>query len=168
MRQRHSPRTAALDDQIKHSLSSLEKWWLTVLDRGFVWKSRHGLKYFAQWHEFAPTELLFDSYLQWAQETREKHTMTREQLGAFMTSVYPKKRPSGSYVIGEVPLLDGPGGNEVIEQSRPAGYELRALTPARNAFSKKLCLDFGWGMGDMDPVRVKKSSVKALSGDSVG
>jgi hypothetical protein len=57
------PQTAALTDQKRHSLDSLHRWWLSVLQRGFVWRSRHGAAMFTHWEDFVTTELLYRSYL---------------------------------------------------------------------------------------------------------
>lgn len=67
---RQAPQTEALLVQKTLSLSSLERWWLAVLERGFLWKSRHGANYFRGWKTFYATELLHRSYLQWCQENR--------------------------------------------------------------------------------------------------
>ena len=37
-----------------------EAWWMDVLHRGYVWKSKHGLEdYFSEWREVEPTEIVF-------------------------------------------------------------------------------------------------------------
>ena len=55
---RDIPDSKALAEQKKHSLDSIDRWWLAVLERGFVWRSRHGLPVFNAWHEFVSTEPL--------------------------------------------------------------------------------------------------------------
>jgi hypothetical protein len=40
------PQTEALKVQKALSLNSVEQWWLDILSRGFLWKSRHGADYF--------------------------------------------------------------------------------------------------------------------------
>ena len=65
------PRHPELAEQKLHSLATSHyRWWLTVLARGFVWRSRHGHSDFRQWDEFVTTELLTRSYAQWCQENR--------------------------------------------------------------------------------------------------
>lgn len=140
---RSVPRTSALDDQKRHSLSSLEKWFRDVLDRGYLWRSHRGNDHFTQWRGFESTELLYDSYRQWAQETREKKTATREQLGVFLSSMYAQKRPSGACVIREVPIDDGKGDG-MVRKERPMGYDLGDLASARKAFCDRVGLCFGW------------------------
>ena len=41
---RDVPPTAALQAQKALSLTSLPRWWMAVLARGFLWKSRHGAR----------------------------------------------------------------------------------------------------------------------------
>src|SRR5712672_3625362 len=85
---RDVPNTAALTEQKLHSLDTLHKWWLAVLERGFLWKARHGAAVFTEWSEFYTTELLFRSYLQWCGENRISYPMSRVLLGKMMTEIY--------------------------------------------------------------------------------
>jgi hypothetical protein len=62
---RDVPQTAALQAQKALSLTSLQRWWMAVLARRFLWKSRYGAPWFGAWHDFYTTELLMRSYLQW-------------------------------------------------------------------------------------------------------
>jgi hypothetical protein len=123
---RDIPGSQALADQKKHSLDTLDRWWLAVLERGFVWRSRHGLPVFGEWQEFVSTELLNRAYLQWCSENRVQRPMTRVQLGARMTEVYTPKRPDGSGIIGEVEVATRTdlgtsliAGDLVIKVARP-------------------------------------------------
>jgi hypothetical protein len=135
---RDVPQTEALAEQKKHSLDTLDRWWLTALERGFVWKSRHGLKAFAGWTAdgFCSTELLHRSYLQWCGDNRVARPMTRVELGARMVSIYQKKRPEGDHIIGEVESAT-PGFLEhslLVKVSRPHGYQVGTLDEARAKF----------------------------------
>ena len=136
---RDFPVTEALLDQKKHSLDSLDRWWLAVLERGFVWRSRYGLPIFGAWHCFCSTELLYRSYQQWCSDTRTTWQMSRAQLGARMTTMYEAHRPNSDEMIGEVDTAP-PGCIEdrlVIRQWRPSGYKLGELGAARSAFAKQ-------------------------------
>jgi len=61
---RDIPDTEELRTQKPLSLSSLDRWWLTVLHRGYLYESRHGAPWFRDWHAFYSTDLLTNSYLQ--------------------------------------------------------------------------------------------------------
>jgi Family of unknown function (DUF5906)/Primase C terminal 2 (PriCT-2) len=103
---RQIPQTEGLKVQQSLSLSSLERWWLTVLERGFVWKSRHGAPWFSDWHEFFTTELLERSYHEWCNENRTLERKSRMQLGMFMTKLYVHSRPSLPHPVYEIDVID--------------------------------------------------------------
>jgi hypothetical protein len=152
---RQVPQTEALKIQKTLSLTSLERWWLAVLSRGFLWKSRHGAKYFRNWHPFYTTELLNRSYLQWCQESRPFDRKSREELGRFMTTIYSPRRPrQGSHPVYELDSIDG----EVIKtgkpldqasivcQDRPHGYRVGELEEARVRFTEICDVLTEWGL----------------------
>jgi hypothetical protein len=91
---RDFPSTEALAEQKKHSLDSLQRWWAAVLERGFLYQTRHGIPWFKQWHDFYTTELLWQSYTQWCNTARPFDRKSRVQLGAMMNSLYPPSRPA--------------------------------------------------------------------------
>jgi Family of unknown function (DUF5906) len=103
---RDFPQTQALAEQKRHSIDSLHRWWLAVLERGFLWKSRHGAKVFREWQEIYSTELLFRSYLQWCDETRPYDGKSRVQLGEMMTRIYKATRPRKTLPIYELDSID--------------------------------------------------------------
>jgi hypothetical protein len=140
------PQTAALQNQKLLNLNSLEKWWHDVLDRGFVWRSRHGIEYFTQWQTFVPTELLHQSYLQWAGENKNPKPMSRERLGAMMKEMeYDRHRPAGSCVVSEVEHVDPDSGESMMKQDRPQGYWVGTLAEARQKFCTHTTLELKWG-----------------------
>ena len=149
---RQVPQTEALADQKRLSLDSLHRWWLSVLQRGFVFRSRHGAPLFTNWDDFVTTELLHRSYLQWCAETRESRTMSREQLGAFMKGPYKSSRRTKPYPIYEIEVWDaGPNGEfkPAVLAANQHGYTVGLLDAARVAFIEKTKLTFDWG--DDDP-----------------
>jgi hypothetical protein len=103
---RDVPNTAALNDQKLHSLDTLHKWWLAVLERGFLWKSRHGAAVFRDWSEFYTTELLSRSYLQWCGENRVSYPMSRVQLGKMMAEIYQSSRPRQDNPVYELDVIN--------------------------------------------------------------
>jgi hypothetical protein len=147
---RQIPQTEALADQKRHSLDSLHRWWLAVLQRGFVWHSRHGSMAFIPWSDFVATELLHRSYLQWCAETRESRPMSREQLGGMMKGLYKNCRPRGFHPIYEVEVIGPDEKKPAVEQERPPGYSVGTLGKARAAFSEKTKLAFDWGGEALD------------------
>jgi hypothetical protein len=132
---RDIPSTDALLDQKIRSLDSLDRWWLDVLDRGFVWKSRHGVAHFAEWTDngFYSTDLLHASYLQWCATNRIGYAASREALGARMTKMYQASRASGREIIGETETTTK-HDNPVVRKNRPTGYTVDTLENARKQF----------------------------------
>ena len=72
------PVTEGLQRQRKLSLPTTEGWWLDCLERGYVFRSRLGLEAeFAKWHNKVTTELLLDSYLEFAKSCGERRPLAR-------------------------------------------------------------------------------------------
>jgi hypothetical protein len=157
------PQTSGLTKQKTLSLDSAERWWLAVLARGFVWKSRYGAPYFQRWHEFYSTELLHRSYVQWCQENRPRDPKRREEIGRLLTKIYQSSRPRGEYPVYEVDAVDlrqteshytsdgllvkGKPLDEIaiVMQERTPGYYLGNLDQARHQFTEKYTdLDKEW------------------------
>jgi hypothetical protein len=133
------PTTPELAEQKIHSFNTLQRWWLTVLDRGFVWKSRYGHPDFLRWDDFVSTELLVRSYQQWCSDNRATPE-PRTMLGKFLTQSYRPMRPRSSaqgYPVYEADSIIGPKRPDpVVRQDRPYGYRLGSLDTARAAFIK--------------------------------
>jgi hypothetical protein len=131
------PKTEALAAQHRRSLDSLDRWWLTILERGFVWRSRFGLDAFATWYEFSTTEFLHRSYLQWCADTRVSRPAGRVDLGIRMSEMYEATRPRGDQIIGELDTWPtGLTGDRLVIKSRDRlpGYTLNSLEEARTRF----------------------------------
>jgi hypothetical protein len=137
---RDIPKTAALRTQKTLSLGSLERWWLAVLSREFLWKSRHGTPWFRDWHEFYTTELLERSYLQWCDQARPYDRKNRVQLGAFFTKVYQSKRPREAHPVYEIESVRLKPDDElrdydaIFSQDHPHGYQVGDIAAARARF----------------------------------
>ena len=132
------PATAELSEQKIHSLDTLHRWWIAVLDRGFVWRSRYGHQDFLAWHDFVSTELLNQSYRQWCADNRVTYPEHREALGTFLAKFYPARRPRGAYPIYEAESVDRDTPEPVVRQVRPHGYALGDLDTARRTFRDTL------------------------------
>jgi hypothetical protein len=147
---RRVPGTTALDDQKKLSLLPELQWWHDVLARGYVYRSKYGLEnHFGQWHEWVSTEVLFDSYQDFAKSRHVRHPMPRVLFGKFMMNDMGCKpgRPRGNGgVTGEhqVRGYDGILRAETIMKDRPPGYYLGTLEEARQAFEVHTKLPFNW------------------------
>jgi hypothetical protein len=150
---RDIPHTEALAEQKALSLDSLDKWWLAVLERGFVWESRYGITDFLQWRPFASTLLLHKSYLQWCHRNRVTRPKDATQLGKRMTEMYQSARPWRHEIIGEVEAYSGNVEDElqVINQYRPHGYDVGDLSEARARFSEIRGVAVDWP--DEEPER---------------
>jgi hypothetical protein len=145
---RQVPQTEALADQKRHSLESLHAWWLAVLHRGFVYRSRHGAPMFTHWDDFVTTELLYRSYLQWCAETRASRPMSRIQLGVMMKGLYQSSRPSRLYPVYEIEDMALDEKKPAVLKPDQCGYSVGSLDEARTVFIKKTGIIFDWGSDD--------------------
>lgn len=160
---RDVPNTAALKTQKTLSLGSIERWWLAVLSRGFLWRSRHGAPWFGEWHDFYSTELLWRSYAQWCDEARPFDRKHREQLGKFFTNTHQASRPAGKHPVGEIDNIDMQRVRGVRDrfgvwieppeelddvaiayQKRPPGYDVGEFDDARARFLDLHEIDAPW------------------------
>jgi Family of unknown function (DUF5906) len=140
---RDFPQTPALAEQKRHSIDSLHCWWLAVLERRFLWKSRHGAPVFREWQETYTTELLHRSYLQWCDENRPYERKSRVQLGEMMTKIYIARRPRKPLPIYELDSIDRESikhgktldDASVIWQDHPYGYHVGDIEQSRARFA---------------------------------
>jgi len=153
---RRVPVTEGLQQQKKLSLDAPKAWWLDVLHRGYVFRSRLGLEsFFGQWHEEVTTELLFSSYVEHAERRRERHPLTRETFGRFMVSLGAAQKRLQDAATGEhITDTQTPFGTsrkaELIRARRPPGYRLGTLSTARAAFSAATGLSVDWPLDEVD------------------
>jgi hypothetical protein len=142
------PGSAGLNEQKLHSLSSLQRWWLACLDRGFVWKSRFGHRDFLSWDEFVTTELLVRSYNQWCAENRVTYPESRIQLGRLMAKAYSPGHPKLKYPVYERDSVDKDDPDPVVKLGNQHGWKVMDLPNARENFARSLNLkesDLPWG-----------------------
>jgi Family of unknown function (DUF5906) len=100
---RRVPQTEALATQKLLSLDTLDRWWLAVLERECVRRSRHGVSDFSEWTETVSTQLLCASYKQWCSENSARPE-TDAALGTRMKEIYGKgTRPRKFHITGELP-----------------------------------------------------------------
>jgi hypothetical protein len=156
------PHTEGLDEQKKLSLATSEAWWLDVLHRGYVWKSKLGLDaHFGEWHEVVTTEILFMSYAEFAKAKNERHPMEREAFGRFMVRMGATPARHRSGVVGEhqTDRPSGPYGDTrrtaaLIEKTRATGYRIGTLDDARAAFINATNLTAEWTRAEDAPEEV--------------
>ncbi|MBV8092318.1 MAG: hypothetical protein JO110_03610 [Acetobacteraceae bacterium] len=169
---RRPPETEGLREQKKLSLPTLEAWWLDVLQRGYVFRSKLGLeKEFGVWHEEIATELLFTSYLEFATARRERYPATREAIGKFMLRLDCEKKLLYKVSVGEhiVETTNQYGGSTRVAQpvkaTRPWGYRIGPRDLAREAFNEVTGLAIDWtGVGnDDEPPRAYDELIAALN-----
>jgi hypothetical protein len=145
------PVTAGLQEQRKLSLPIPEAWWHDCLARGYVFRSRLGLEdYFGRWYEDVTTEILFDSYSEFAAKRGERRPLSREYLGRFMLkqgchASRPYNVAEGEHLTEEI---DNYGGRrrvpKPIIKARSHGYAVGTLELARIAFCQTTSLTIAW------------------------
>jgi hypothetical protein len=132
------PDTVALQRQKKLTLPVPEAWWLEVLHRGYLWRSKLGLEaVFGTWCDAAATELLFASYSEFAKDHHERHPLHREAFGRFMLRMKAKPTRKRGLILGEhwtdtVPV--GRVAEPIREPGLARGYHLGTLDLARAGF----------------------------------
>jgi hypothetical protein len=145
------PKTEGLREQKALSLDSLGQWWAAVLDRGYVYKSKYGTPWFAEWHEFISTELLFQSYTQFCAAAKPYGMKSRECLGKFMSKLHQCKRAAESGdPIFEIDSID-------IDRNMPR--DLDALAIARSKARAR-----GYTVGTLDEATARFKEEFGLSG----
>jgi hypothetical protein len=107
---REIPPTDELKTQQLLTLDVLPRWWMNVLDRGFVYRSKHGAPSLGVWHRFHTNQLLYGSHTQWSADTRWGHPATQQALGRFLHQLYPQAQARGRpEPIGEIEHVERPG-----------------------------------------------------------
>jgi hypothetical protein len=144
--------TDALIEQRKRSLDTFTSWWMDCLQRGYVFVSRLGLEdHFHRWHEFVTTELLHNSYLDYAQQRRDRHPLTRELFGKSLREGGAKPESRRNQMVGEhmKDIPTGLGGNSrvaepVVRSQQAQGYHFGTLDQSRDAFTNTTGLHVDW------------------------
>jgi hypothetical protein len=149
------PVTDALVVQRKHSLGTIEAWWMNCLHRGYVFVSKLGLEeHWQKWHPFLSTEVLFESYSRYCHEHHERHPLHRELFGLWLKdsgakAAQPRNQPVGEHLT-DVTTTQGHRSHtarvaKLILGQKPHGYRLGTLDSARRAFCKASGLVVDWG-----------------------
>jgi len=156
------PATEGLRHQKKLSLATPDAWWKDCLERGYVFRSRHGLEaIFGKWHEVVSMELLFRSYTEFAKDRGERRLLSREDLGRFMRRMEckptrPRKGLGGEHMVDKA---DDFGRShrvvEAIQIVQPPSYSTGSLDVARGAFNDVTGLGVEWETGESYPDAVE-------------
>ena len=157
---RKPPITEGLQTQRKLSLPLPEEWWRECLHRGYVFRSKLGLDdFFMQWHPIMSTDVLFDSYETFARARNERHPMSREIFGKFMSRMGAKATRRRNVVVGEhiVDVDKNPYGDtqrkaKLITNERPHVFSVGTLDQAREAFGRITRLETEWPTEEGDDV----------------
>ena len=158
------PLTEPLAIQKLHSLDTLHRWWMTCLERGFIWCSRFGVRFFQEWAEFCTTELLMRSYLQWCDDNRLYQRQSRQDLGEFMVKLCQDARPSVAHPVYEIAALPaiGRGGEQSApDAAQPMMIELPGTTvtedvdPLERLAVVRRKNQHGYRLGDLDHARAE-------------
>jgi hypothetical protein len=146
---REPPDTAGLQEQKKRTLTIELAWWMEVLHRGYVWKSKLGLEdHFAKWHDSVATELLFASYQEFAKSRHERLPLSREAVGKFLRK-FGEPADMRTAVVGEH-LIDVRKDDVVRREAHPDtrdrahGYRFGSLEKARKEFKSYTNLTVEW------------------------
>jgi hypothetical protein len=160
------PLTEPLAIQKLHSLDTLHRWWLTCLERGFIWCSRFGVRMFRAWPEFCTTELLMRSYLQWCDDNRLYQRQSRQDLGALMIKMYRHSRPKVAQPVYEITVLPtnhGGGSSTPVDPAQPEiigfGFQGVTVTEDIDALERVAVVrerdQWGYRLGDLEEARAK-------------
>lgn len=144
---RDVPFTVELGEQKKHSLDVPTQWWLDVLQRGYVFRSKLGLEdVFHCWMTSVATELLFASYAEFSKDRREHHPLSREFFGQFLRKLGAQPRRLRNAIAGERLAAAYSNSREAqpFRISRAYGFHLGDLTYARAAFERATGISFDW------------------------
>jgi hypothetical protein len=88
------PDTAALKHQREQSLDSFGKYWLDVLQRGYIYQSQHGLDALNEWITEPSVELIKRGYEQWCNKNKIQQfgIVSSKKYGGDLTSWYGTKK----------------------------------------------------------------------------
>jgi hypothetical protein len=92
---RQVPDTPAGREQKRLSLDSIGQYWMKVLERGFVYRSRYGVRSLTSWpeSEIVSSELLWCGYQQWCDDVRRHQRQNETELWGFLGKFYSPVHP---------------------------------------------------------------------------
>lgn len=102
---RDVPETEILKEQKEFSSDILDRWWIEVLQRGHVLKSKFANELFDKWHSVVTSEMLRQSISQWCAQNRVNYPPGGALLGRRLVSMYQHVRPRGRALVGEAEAM---------------------------------------------------------------
>jgi hypothetical protein len=126
------PETDALKHQRAQSLDSFGKFWLDVLERGYIFQSQHNTIELNQWIPEPATDLIRAGYDQWCNRHKigQFGILTSEQIGKHLNKWgYEKNQRRTPLIIGESHT-----GEVLKSGSRPRHYRIGSLSDAIKSF----------------------------------
>ena len=151
------PDTDELREQKALSLPNLDRWWLAVLSRGYLWRSRHGAPWFTEWHEFYTTTLLMNSYLQWCDANRPFDRKSELQLGTFFTDIYKPSRPRGAHPVHEIESIERGRTHTITAENGSVHTVSVPLDELAIALKEH---PHGYQVGDMEAARAQYANMR--------
>ena len=93
------PDTKALQHQREQSLDSFGKYWLDVLQRGYIYQSQHGLDALNEWITEPTVELIKRGYEQYCNKNKidQHRIVSPKKYGGYLTSWYGDKKRKSNY-----------------------------------------------------------------------
>jgi hypothetical protein len=143
------PKTEALQEQQERSLDFERRWLRSILHRGYVWESKHGLEEtFEMWHEAATTDLLYKSYEEFCRRHGHRHFYDNRLFGAFLTEVGFKPTTTAHALHGERmgSFVEDRKPDVLWNDKRRHGYKLGSLEAARKLFCDETGLMIAWDL----------------------
>jgi hypothetical protein len=88
------PDTTALKHQREQSLDSFGKYWIDVLQRGYIYQSQHGLDALHEWIDEPSVELIKRGYVQWCNTNKidQHRIVSSKKYGSYLTAWYGDKK----------------------------------------------------------------------------
>ena len=126
------PETDALKHQRAQSLDSFGKFWLDVLERGYIFQSQHNTIELNQWIPEPATDLIRAGYDQWCNRHKigQFGILTSEQIGKNLAKWgHERKQRRTPLIIGESNT-----GALLTSGSNPRHYKIGSLADAIKSF----------------------------------
>jgi len=130
-----APRTAALADQVRLTLGSVEAFWLDCLNGGEFFGSGNGEGWPSSIPKGGDGGLYDSSYLEYCRARRLRKTVTRLSFGKRLKKICPDI-----------------GSKRASKAPRREEYKLPPLEECRKAFSRAMGMPYSWADSEQEDV----------------